>query len=170
MRLTMRTNLAMRTLMFCAVNAGRTVRKHEVAEQCNASENHLAQVINSLAQMGFVTTVRGRNGGLKLGRAADRIRVGDVARAFETPVPFAECFSAETNTCPLSGNCRLQAALEAALEAFYASLDRISLADLVDENDGLHQLLSMGPRPAPVCTQTRRAVRSGQRVHVPSTP
>lgn len=161
MRLTMRTNLAMRTLMFCAVNEGRTVRKHEVAEQCNASENHLAQVINTLAQMGFVTTVRGRNGGLKLGRSADRIRVGDVARAFETPVPFAECFADDTNTCPLTGNCRLRAALEAALEAFYTSLDRVTLSDLVDSNDGLYQLLSMAPGPALACPQPALAPARG---------
>jgi len=145
MRLTIRTNLAMRTLMFCAVNEGRTVRKHEVAEQCNASENHLAQVINTLSQMGFVETVRGRNGGLRLGHPASEISVGAVARAFETPVPFAECFATDRNTCPLYGNCRLRAALEAALDAFYASLDRVRLIDLVEENDGLHQLLSMEP-------------------------
>ena len=156
MRLTMRTNLAMRTLMFCAVNTGRTVRKHEVAEQCNASENHLAQVINTLAQMGFITTVRGRNGGLKLGRPADRIRVGEVAREFERPVPFAECFDDGSNTCPLSGNCYLKAALEAALDAFYAALDRVSVADLVDGNDGLHQLLSMTPGPIRSCQHRSR--------------
>lgn len=151
MRLTMRTNLAMRTLMFCAVNAGRTVRKHEVAEQCNASENHLAQVINTLAQLGYIATVRGRSGGLRLGRPAERIRVGEVARVFETPVPFAECFDPETNTCPLFGNCRLRTALKAALEAFYSSLDQVTLAELVDGNDGLHSLLSMDPAPRAAC-------------------
>lgn len=151
MRLTMRTNLAMRTLMFCAVNQGRTVRKHEVAEQCNASENHLAQVINTLAQLGYVDTVRGRNGGLRLGRAPERIHVGEVARVFETPVPFAECFDPETNTCPLVGNCRLQTALKAALEAFYAALDQVTLAELVEENDGLHSLLSMHPTLPAAC-------------------
>ncbi len=54
MRLTTRTNLAMRTLMFCAVNPGRIVRKHEVAEACGASENHLAQVIHLLARQNFL--------------------------------------------------------------------------------------------------------------------
>lgn len=56
MRLTTRTNLAMRTLMFCAVNPGQIVRKHEVAEACGASENHLAQVIHMLARKGYVRT------------------------------------------------------------------------------------------------------------------
>lgn len=158
MRLTMRTNLAMRTLMFCAVNQGRTVRKHEVAEQCNASENHLAQVINTLAQLGYVDTVRGRNGGLRLGRPPEQIRVGEVARVFETPVPFAECFDPETNTCPLIGNCRLQTALKAALEAFYTSLEKVTLADLIDGNDGLHLLLSMQPALTAPCHRPASAL------------
>ncbi len=88
MRLTTRTNLAMRTLMFCAANPGRIVRKQEVAETCNASENHLAQVIHLLAQKGYLKTIRGRSGGLMLGRRAEDIRVGEVFRAFEAGPPF----------------------------------------------------------------------------------
>ena len=91
MRLTMRTNLAMRTLMFCAVNEGRIVRKVEVAAACDASENHLAQVIHKLAQAGFIRTLRGRTGGLQLRQTAATIRVGDVVRAFEAGLPFTQC-------------------------------------------------------------------------------
>ena len=68
MRLTTRTNLAMRTLMYCAVNTGRNIRTSEIAEATNASENHLGQVINTLGQTGFIKTVRGRGGGIRLGR------------------------------------------------------------------------------------------------------
>lgn len=141
MRLTIRTNLAMRTLMFCAVNEGRTVRKHEVAEACNASENHLAQVIHALALTGFLRTVRGRAGGLQLGRAASAIRVGDVVRTFEGGLPFTECMEGGDGQCPLVGNCRLKCVLADALEAFYAHLDGITLAQLVQGNDGLQRLL-----------------------------
>lgn len=143
MRLTTRTNLAMRTLMFCAVNQGRTVRKHEIAEACNASENHLAQVIHLLAQKGFIRTLRGRNGGLALGRPAEAIRVGEVFRTFESALPFAECFAGAENHCPLAGVCRLRCAMAEALEAFYSRLDRTTLADLVSENDGLERLLKV---------------------------
>lgn len=143
MRLTTRTNLAMRTLMFCAVNLGRTVRKHEIAEACNASENHLAQVIHLLAQKGFIRTIRGRNGGLALGRPAEAIRVGEVFRTFEAALPFAECFAGAENHCPLVGVCRLRCAMAEALEAFYSRLDRTTLADLVTENEGLERLLKV---------------------------
>lgn len=141
MRLTTRTNLALRTLMFCAVNQGRIVRKTEVAAAINASENHLAQVIHLLAQRGFLKTVRGRAGGLTLGHAPEAISVGDVFRSFEACLPFTECFSETENTCPLVGACRLKALLADALEAFYGALDKITVRDLVADNARLETLL-----------------------------
>ncbi|MFN3723815.1 MAG: Rrf2 family transcriptional regulator [Paracoccaceae bacterium] len=141
MRLTTRTNLAMRALMVCAANPDRIVRKREVAQACNASENHLAQVIHLLAQQGFLRTVRGRAGGLMLGRSAEQISAGEVFRHFEQALPFAECFAAEDCTCPLVGSCRLKQALNTALEAFYAKLDAISVADLMRDNTDLNTLL-----------------------------
>lgn len=156
MRLTTRTNLAMRTLMFCAVNPDRYVRKHEIAEACNASENHLAQVVNTLAQLGFIDTQRGRSGGMRLARAMDKISVGQVCRAFETGAPFTECFDPDVNTCPLSGCCRLRKALVQALEAFYSSLDRVSLAELVQDNVPLeHLLFLVTPRRPAACGPIR---------------
>jgi Rrf2 family nitric oxide-sensitive transcriptional repressor len=143
MRLTTRTNLAMRTLMFCAVNPGRIVRKHEVAETCNASENHLAQVIHLLAQRGFLRTVRGRAGGLLLGRPADDIKVGEVFRSFEAVLPFTECFAGGENACPLVAACRLKCVLADALTAFYDHLDRVTLSDLVAQNGDLETLLKV---------------------------
>ncbi|PLL13054.1 Rrf2 family transcriptional regulator [Tabrizicola sp. TH137] len=141
MRLTTRTNLAMRTLMFCAVNPGRIVRKHEVAEACAASENHLAQVIHLLAQKGFLRTIRGRSGGLMLGRSPEQITVGQVFRDFESVLPFTECFAEGENTCPLVAACRLKCVISDALIAFYAELDRVTLADLVTGNGDLQTLL-----------------------------
>ena len=143
MRLTTRTNLAMRTLMFCAVNPDRIVRKHEVAESCGASENHLAQVIHLLARKGYLKTQRGRSGGLMLGRPADAIRVGEVFRAFESVLPFTECTEETQASCPLVAACRLKCVLAEALEAFYARLDSVTLTDLVRDNAPLEHLLKV---------------------------
>jgi len=143
MRLTTRTNLALRTLMVCAINPGRIVRKSEVAERVNASENHLAQVVNQLGQIGLIQTMRGRKGGFVLARPAKEISVGAVFRAFEADLPFMECFT-EANTCPLMGVCRIGPHLRNAVEAFYRTLDPLSLQDLVECNDGLEAILSMG--------------------------
>lgn len=141
MRLTIRTNLAMRTLMYCAVNQDRIVRKSDVAAACNASENHLGVVINMLGQTGFIETTRGRNGGIRLKPAPEALSVGKVFRVFEADVPFAECFAGAENHCPLSDSCKLRSVLCEALEAFYGTLDKVTLADLVAGNSGLETLL-----------------------------
>lgn len=143
MRLTIRTNLAMRVLMTCAVNPGQSITKAEIAEKCNASKNHLGQVIRQLAHLGYIRAMRGRNGGMYLARPVEAIRVGDVFRVFEADLPFAECFDEKENNCPLIGSCWLRPALRRAVEAFYASLDKISLADLVEGNTDLESILNM---------------------------
>jgi Rrf2 family nitric oxide-sensitive transcriptional repressor len=149
MRLTTKTNLAMRVLMACAVNRGQVLRKHELAVAINASEAHLAVIINQLSRLGFITTLRGRNGGLSLRLAPEDISVGKVFRLFEGGVPLAECFDRQSNTCPLSSCCRLNTSIARALEAFFRELDGVTLADLVTENAGLAQLLLIdGPDAA----------------------
>ena len=142
MRLTTRTNLAMRVLMYCAVNANRVVRSAEIAEKCNASANHLMQVVHLLHLNNFIVAHRGRSGGLQLSRPAKDICIGHVFRIFEGSLPFAECFAGDDNTCPLTAYCRLRGAIAKAVEAFYRELDTMTLDELVDDNDGLHVLMS----------------------------
>lgn len=154
MRLTIRTNLASRVLMFCAVNSDRIVRTAEIADRCNASVNHLLQVVNLLQERGFVETIRGRSGGLRLARPPERISIGQVFRLFESGVPFAECFDARANTCPLSQTCRLRGYIIRAVEAFYHELDMVTLEDLVKGNCGLATLLNLAPPVPAYCDGT----------------
>lgn len=149
MRITKRTNIAVRLLMYCALNGDRLVTKSEIAERCNISENHLAQVVNQLGQLGFLTTQRGRNGGLSLGRAARDICIGDVFRQVEGGLPMVECFADVDNTCPLVDACRLRDALTAAAEAFYGALDGITLESLTCDNFDLQRILAPVSCPAP---------------------
>lgn len=137
MRLTTRTNLAIRALMYCAVHEGETSRSAEIAKACNSSANHLAQVVNTLHANGFLTATRGRMGGVSLGRPPGEINIGEVFRLFEADVPFTECFQLETNTCPLVPACRLKGAIRRALAAFYREMETVTLEDLVKGNDGL---------------------------------
>ena len=141
MRITKRTNIAVRLLMFCASNRDRLVTKAEIAECCNISENHLAQVINQLSQLKYIHTQRGRNGGMNLARDPKDIRIGDVFRDVEGALPIAECFADADNTCPLVNACRLKVALSDAAQAFYAHLDDISLDSLICENPELMKIL-----------------------------
>lgn len=145
MRITKRSNIAMRVLMFCAVNDRRLVTKAEVAARCNTSESHLAQIINQLAQLGYLATQRGRGGGITLARPADRIVIGEVFRTLEADLPIAECFADVDNTCPLVSACRLRAAIADAAEAFFARLDDVTLAALVCGNAALIDMLAPQP-------------------------
>jgi Rrf2 family transcriptional regulator, nitric oxide-sensitive transcriptional repressor len=147
MRITKRTNIAIRLLMYCAVQKDRLVTKAEIAECCNISENHLAQVINQLSQLGYLETQRGRNGGMHLAREADQIRIGDVFKDIEGGLPLAECFADADNSCPLTKACRLRIALQDAAEAFYASLDGITLNALVCNNFDLIKILQPATCP-----------------------
>lgn len=143
MRLTTRTNLAIRALMYCAVKNDGLSRSAEIAEACNSSANHLAQVIHLLNAHGFVHATRGRMGGVKLARAARAINIGEVFRVFEADVPFTECFALETNTCPLVRACRLRNAIRRALDAFYREMDMVTLEDLVKANHLLEEIFSV---------------------------
>ncbi len=143
MRITKRSNLALRVLMFCGVNSDRLVTKHDIAGKCNSSENHLGQVVNQLAQAGFLDTVRGRGGGIKLGRAAADIRIGEVFRLLESKTVVSDCFADVDNTCPLISACRLKSAISAAVDAFYTKLDEVALEELIQDNDRLEEILCL---------------------------
>lgn len=143
MRLTTKTNLAARVLMACAANDGRVLRSAQIAVMCNASLNHLLQVVNALQAHGFVATIRGRNGGLHLTRAPSDVSMGAVFRVFEANLRFAECFEPRSNTCPLHQTCRLKGFIARAVEAFYHEMDMVTLQDLVKGNCGLVSLLGV---------------------------
>ncbi|SLN40022.1 HTH-type transcriptional repressor NsrR [Roseovarius litorisediminis] len=143
MRITKRTNIAIRLLMFCGVNSDRLVTKSEISACCNTSESHLAQVINRLGQLGYLSTQRGRSGGLKLKRPMSEITIGEVFRELEAGAPIAECFADVDNTCPLVNACRLKLAIAAAAEAFYVYLDKITLDELVCNNTALANIMAL---------------------------
>ena len=159
MRITKRSNLALRVLMFCGVNQDRLVTKHDIAEKCNSSENHLGQVVNQLSQNGVVDTVRGRGGGIRLGKSASEIKIGQIFRLLEADSPVAECFADVDNTCPLSAACRLKSAIGLAVEAFYEKLDELTLLDLIEDNQSLEQILCLDMNVA-CASQAREPIYS----------
>lgn len=140
MRLSVQTDYALRTLMFLAVKDGH----HSIAAIATAygiSKNHLMKVAQRLTAEGFVESVRGRSGGLKLAHAPDRLNVGAVVRVMEDTGTFVECFDPATNSCVVTPACSLRHALAGALEAFARHLDQFSIADLVPNNVGYRQIL-----------------------------
>ncbi|MEL6582504.1 MAG: Rrf2 family transcriptional regulator [Pseudomonadota bacterium] len=143
MRLTIRSNQALRVLMVCAVNPGVLLRSADIAQTCKASEHHMAQIIHRLARLGYITSVRGRSGGVKLAKDPSEVIIGHVIRSIESEFPFVECFDPKGCDCPIAGVCTLRGHFEEALDAFYGVLDRVTLAQITENNNRLAERLFM---------------------------
>ena len=135
MRLAEYTDYTLRVLMYCALNRDRLTTIGELAEHHLLSKNHLMKVVNDLAHQGLIETTRGRGGGLRLLKAPEDIRVGDVVRACETDFRLVECFDAANNLCTLTPSCRLKQVFDSALTAYFRELDGATLADIVKPAD-----------------------------------
>lgn len=133
MRLTLYTDYALRTLIYLGLRPERRVSIREIATAHRISENHLVKVVHHLGRGGFIETIRGKGGGLRLARAPEEIRVGDVVRFTEEDMALVACFqdSAAGGGCLLANACRLQSLLGEALSAFLAVLDGRTLRDLL---------------------------------------
>jgi len=126
MKLTRHTDYALRVLMYLAVHQDRRCSIREIAQAYGISENHLMKVVQSLGGLGFVVTVRGRGGGLHLGRDPANIRLAEVVRATENDLTPADCYG-----CTIAGACRLENVLDRAVRAFLSVLDDCTLAEIV---------------------------------------
>lgn len=152
MRLTAMTDYALRLLMYVAQQPQRLCTIAEVAQAHGISEAHLMKVTHQLGLQGWIETVRGRGGGMRLARAPDRINIGAVVRSIEPDFDLVECL-AGSERCLLTGHCRLAGVLGAALRDFMARLDGVTLADLLPDSDlplpeGVRRLRIERRRPA----------------------
>jgi len=142
MRLNVQTDYALRLIMDLAVKREKLVNIADVAKRYGISKNHLMKVANTLGREGVIETVRGRSGGLRLGRPPSEIIVGDVVRCMEVDFAVVECFKGRNGNCLITPACRLKAALYDAVQAFLAVLDRYTVEDLVKRNPSLRALLN----------------------------
>jgi Rrf2 family nitric oxide-sensitive transcriptional repressor len=140
-RLTSFTDYSLRGLMFLAASLGRRATIGEIARAFDISENHLMKVAHLLGREGLLVNIRGKGGGLELAAAPQAINVGKVVRITEGPAVPAECFDAERNGCVISPLCKLRGVLGEAVKAFYASLDRYTLEDLVRNRQAIARIL-----------------------------
>jgi Rrf2 family transcriptional regulator, nitric oxide-sensitive transcriptional repressor len=145
LRLTVYTDYALRLLMYLAVRDDGLATISEIAKSYGISRNHLMKVAYELGVAGYIRTVRGRGGGLKLARPSDAIRLGDVVRCTEPDMALVTCFEPVAASCAIKGCCVLRGALERAREAFLEVLDRYSLADLVRPRSRLRTMLAIAP-------------------------
>ncbi len=148
MRLTTMTDYALRLLMYLAQQPDRLCTIAEAARAHGISEAHLMKVTHHLGLLGWIETVRGKGGGMRLAREPHEIGLGEVVRDMEPDFHLVECFSTG-NTCVRTGDCALSGVLNSALQDFLARLDGVTLADIVP----------IRPLPAIRVAVHRRAVR-----------
>jgi Rrf2 family nitric oxide-sensitive transcriptional repressor len=141
MRLTVFSDYTLRVLMYLALDRTRLATIPEVATAYGISENHLMKVVHHLARAGIVESVRGKGGGIRLARAPEEIRLGEIVRASEGDAPIVECLSGDPRACRITSSCRLKGILVNAFEALYDSLDEHTLADLIERPRELRQAL-----------------------------
>jgi Rrf2 family nitric oxide-sensitive transcriptional repressor len=144
-RLTLYTDYALRLLMYLALKQDGLATVAEIAQRYDISRNHLMKVAYELGAAGFVETVRGRRGGLRLAQAPQSIRIGDVVRRTEPDMALVSCFVPIDGPCVLKRCCVLRGALEHATATFLETLDGYSLADLVRPRGRLGALLAIAP-------------------------
>ncbi len=143
MRLTRFTDYALRVLILLGLSDDRLVTIGEISTRYDISSNHLTKVVQKLAQCGYIETVRGKGGGIRLIREPAEIRLGDVVRNLEEDMTVVECFDRARNTCAIEPDCRLQSVLRDSLSAFLGELDRHTLADLTKPRRKLKFLLDL---------------------------
>lgn len=130
MRLTTMTDYALRLLVYIGQNRDRLCTIAEVARVHGISEAHLMKITHQLGLGGWIETVRGKGGGMRLAREPDQINLGELVRGVEPDFALVECLGVG-DVCSLSGNCRLTEVFNGALAAFMARLDAVTLADVL---------------------------------------
>lgn len=146
--MTRQSNYAIRTLVYCAVNEPQLSRVAEIAKAYAISELFLFKLIKPLVENGLLQTVRGRHGGIRLGKPADQITLLDTIRLTEESFALAECFE-EGADCPLIGECDLNSALREALGAFFDVLAGYTIADLASKKRSIRERLGLYDLEAP---------------------
>lgn len=127
--------------MYLGSQRGRIATIPDVAAGYGISANHLMKVAQHLVAAGYVESVRGKGGGLRLACPPEAIGIGEVIRSTEETLALAECFDPGHSRCPVAGTCALQRVLGRSLSAFLAVLDEYTLVDLLRPRGGLGRLL-----------------------------
>lgn len=125
--------------MFLAAKGGQHSIA-EIASQYAISKNHLMKIAQRLVAEGFISSVRGRNGGLVLAMQPREINVGKVVRSLEDRSHMVECFNRSTNECVIVSACGLKQALSGAAEAFNKHLDKYTVAELIGDSENFASL------------------------------
>jgi Rrf2 family nitric oxide-sensitive transcriptional repressor len=142
MRLTQYSDYSLRVLIYLGTkNEDSLSNIKEIADAYGISKNHLMKVTHELGKMGIISTIRGRNGGIRLALTPAEINIGNIVRQTEEDFHMVECFNHEKNNCVISPVCGLRHVLHKALIAYLAVLDQYTLSDLIQDPEAYRILL-----------------------------
>ena len=132
MHITRYTDYSLRVLIYLAVQNDGLATIQEIADSYDISKNHLMKVVHQLNKKGYIETVRGKKGGMRLQMAPADINIGILVRETEQDLNIVECFSSK-NACRITPVCGLKSMLGEALTAFLETLDKYTLADVIQD-------------------------------------
>jgi Rrf2 family nitric oxide-sensitive transcriptional repressor len=145
MRLTQYTDYALRVLIFLGSRDDGLSSIAEIARAYDISQNHLMKVVQHLGQLGYIETLRGRNGGIRLGLPVEQIVIGQLVRHTEGDIDLVDCSS-----CAIAGPCKLPSVFREATRAFLAVLDKYTLHDLLGQRNELREVLNLSTAEQPL--------------------
>lgn len=142
MHLTQHTDFSLRVLMYLGTMESRLVTIDELAQRLHIARNHLAKIVNRLARLGYITTLRGKGGGMRLAKTPGEICIGSVVRDTEPDTKLVDC---QKPFCSIVGVCGLVDVLAEARQAFFEVLDNVTLAHLLLNGAALRQRFEYEP-------------------------
>jgi Rrf2 family nitric oxide-sensitive transcriptional repressor len=148
MRLTDYTDYSLRVMLYLAVRPEGLSTIQEISDAYGISKNHLMKIVQQLGELGWVETVRGRNGGLRLKERSAALTIGEVVRRTESDFSIVGCFAGDDvphRRCVIEPHCRLKSVLAAARDAFLGELDKHTVAELALPKSELAGLLGIIP-------------------------
>jgi Rrf2 family transcriptional regulator, nitric oxide-sensitive transcriptional repressor len=148
MRLTLHTDYALRVLMYVGIKGDPLSTIPEIVEHFDISRGHVMKVVHHLGRLGYLETIRGKGGGIRLARKPSQINVGAVVRDMEEELAVLGCLQGNEGYCRIEQCCVLRSALRDATNAFLAALDRYTLADLIKPRRSLSRSLALEDREA----------------------
>lgn len=133
MQITRYTDYSLRVLIYLSMRRDRLTTIQEIADSYQISKNHLMKVVHQLNRKGYIETVRGKSGGMRMHREPRSINIGVLVRETEQHLNIVECFSSE-GRCVISPVCDLKSAFNHALKAFLETLDEYTLEDVLPDS------------------------------------
>lgn len=131
MNLSKFSDYSFRALIYLAKNQDKLCTVEEVADYLKISEHHLKKIVQRLGKTEYISSSKGRNGGLKLGLNPKDINLGDVLKITEDNLTLVECFSHDKCTCNLTEVCKLKNVIDNSLKSFINELSKYTLDDII---------------------------------------